>query len=176
MHLRLRVPTRHSYPFPILPKYPRSNPVKHQFQLPLRLKKDNRSTYAGHPKVMATAARILFPFPYPKSLYMTGANSGNPNPARERRHDTAASADAAWRVKLSTTYVWMAWKLRIIPEPTHAMPWSGFSTPASIHYEKGGGRYTPHPSRSNAVGSVQPIPRARARMVKGTSRGTWTVT
>lgn len=94
---------------------------------------------AGHPRTMATTARIVSPFPYPSLLYMDGAKRGNPNPARERRHETAASPrvhqhrpshssinspDAAYSVNVSTTYVCIAWKFNIIPAPTNAMPMS----------------------------------------------------
>lgn len=89
---------------------------------PLRSPKKD-ITHAGQPKAIANAARIVQPLPYPNLAYMAGAKSGKPKPARERRQDTAASADAACSVKLSTTYVWMLWKFRIIPAPTHAMPW-----------------------------------------------------
>ena len=50
------------------------------------------STYAGIPIAAANAAKIVLPFPYPNALYIAGANNGNPKPARERKHDTAASA------------------------------------------------------------------------------------
>lgn len=79
-------------------------------------------TYAGHPITIATQARIVLPLPYPKVSYMLGAKRGKPKPARDRRHDTAASADAAWRVKESKMYICIAWKFRITPIPTNAMP------------------------------------------------------
>lgn len=71
---------------------------------------------------MATTPKIESPLPYPSEAYIAGANSGNPKPAHDRRKVTAASADAACSVNASMTYVWMAWKLRIVPAPTKAMP------------------------------------------------------
>lgn len=71
---------------------------------------------------MATAARIESPLPYPSALYIAGANSGKPKPAHDRQNVTAASAEAACKVNASMTYVWMHWKLRIVPAPTSAMP------------------------------------------------------
>ena len=53
---------------------------------------------------MATVASMESPFPYPRLSYILGANRGNPNPHRERRHETAAKADAAYRVKVSIMY------------------------------------------------------------------------
>jgi len=41
---------------------------------------------------MATTAKTVLPIPYPSALYMAGAKSGKPNPATERKQDTAASA------------------------------------------------------------------------------------
>ena len=49
-------------------------------------------TYAGHPTTIAKIAKTVSPFPYPRALYIAGANSGKPNPASERKHETAASA------------------------------------------------------------------------------------
>ena len=40
----------------------------------------------------ATAARTVLPTPYPSLAYIAGAKSGKPNPAIERRKETAASA------------------------------------------------------------------------------------
>ena len=77
---------------------------------------------------MATTASILSPLPYPRALYIAGANSGKPNPAMDLRNVTAARAEnngrsrsascslkhcvfgdyspeAAWNVKASMTYV-----------------------------------------------------------------------
>lgn len=50
-------------------------------------------TYAGQPITIATTARIVSPFPNPSALYIAGANRGNPKPASDRRHATAASAE-----------------------------------------------------------------------------------
>jgi hypothetical protein len=77
---------------------------------------------AGHPITSAKPASSVSPHPYPSALYIAGANSGKPNPARLRRQDTAARALAACSVKASMTYVWMPWKLRMMPAPTRAMP------------------------------------------------------
>lgn len=49
-------------------------------------------TYAGQPITIPSMARIVSPFPYPSFIYIDGANNGNPNPQRDRRKDTAASA------------------------------------------------------------------------------------
>lgn len=49
-------------------------------------------TYAGQPMAIATTARTVSPFPNPSLEYIAGANNGNPQPANERRKDTAASA------------------------------------------------------------------------------------
>ena len=51
------------------------------------------NTYAGHPMMMATTARIVSPFPNPRAWYIAGANSGKPKPHSERKKDTAARAD-----------------------------------------------------------------------------------
>lgn len=51
------------------------------------------TTYAGQPMTIATAPRIESPFPYPRALYMDGANRGKPNPAQDRRNVTAARAN-----------------------------------------------------------------------------------
>lgn len=64
-------------------------------------------THAGQPRTIATTAKIVLPFPYPSLLNISGANSGKPNPAALLKNDTAAIADAACSVKLSTTYVCM---------------------------------------------------------------------
>lgn len=82
-----------------------------------------RVTHAGHPTTIATQARMVFPFPYPSAAYIAGAKSGNPKPHIERRKATAARAEAAWRVKVSMTYVWIDWKFKITPAPTRAIPW-----------------------------------------------------
>lgn len=79
-------------------------------------------THAGQPITIATQARIVLPFPYPKLWNMLGAKRGKPKPARDRRHDTAASADAEWRVKESKMYICIDWKFRITPIPTNAIP------------------------------------------------------
>lgn len=104
---------------------------------------------------MATAARIVSPFPNPSALYISGAKRGNPKPATERRKETAASAvckkkaisgwftlpwsrggrgkerekekervvpDAACKLNVSTTYIWIDWKFRMIPAPMRAVP------------------------------------------------------
>ena len=63
----------------------------------------NNETPAGHPTPIANAASIVSPFPYPSASYIVGANSGNPNPAHDRRNETAARAEAACSVKASTT-------------------------------------------------------------------------
>lgn len=51
-------------------------------------------TDAGHPIATATENKTVFPLPYPRDLYMAGANRGNPNPASDLRVPTAARADA----------------------------------------------------------------------------------
>ena len=43
-------------------------------------------------------------------------------PANDLRKETAASPDAACSVNASMTYVWMHWKLRIMPAPRKAVP------------------------------------------------------
>lgn len=42
----------------------------------------------------ATENNTVFPFPYPRDLYIAGANRGKPNPASDLRVPTAARADA----------------------------------------------------------------------------------
>ena len=49
-------------------------------------------TYAGQPIPIPQAARIVSPFPRPSALYIAGAKSGNPNPARDRKKEAAARA------------------------------------------------------------------------------------
>lgn len=49
---------------------------------------------------IAHTARMVSPFPYPSFAYIVGANSGKPNPARERKHETAARAGCGARVSL----------------------------------------------------------------------------
>ena len=49
-------------------------------------------THAGHPITIDAPANTLHPFPYPSAPNIAGANRGNPKPAKDRRHDTAASA------------------------------------------------------------------------------------
>ncbi len=103
---------------------------------------------------MATAARIVSPFPKPRALYIAGAKSGKPKPATERRNETAARAtrarqwvglraegrgecvygagngdmeggdapDAACKLKVSTTYILIDWKFRMMPAPMSAAP------------------------------------------------------
>ena len=39
-----------------------------------------------------THANTVHPFPYPSASNIAGANRGKPKPAKDRRHDTAASA------------------------------------------------------------------------------------
>lgn len=51
-----------------------------------------RITYAGHPRPIETHARIVSPLPYPNRSYMMGANKGKPNPASDRKNETAARA------------------------------------------------------------------------------------
>lgn len=53
----------------------------------------NGNTYAGQPMTMATAPKMESPLPYPRALYIVGANSGKPNPAQDRRNVTAAKAE-----------------------------------------------------------------------------------
>lgn len=50
------------------------------------------STHAGQPTATANAARIVFPFPYPRAANIAGAKSGKPKPARDRKNETAARA------------------------------------------------------------------------------------
>ena len=52
----------------------------------------NEQTHAGQPMTMATAASTVSPLPNPSAEYIAGANSGNPQPASERKQDTAAIA------------------------------------------------------------------------------------
>ena len=54
--------------------------------------KYDRGTYAGQPTTTATAARIVFPTPYPSALYMAGAKSGKAKPAMDLKNETAARA------------------------------------------------------------------------------------
>ena len=56
---------------------------------------NKKMTYEGIPTTIAKHARIVSPLPYPSALYIAGANSGKPKPARERRNVTAASAKNA---------------------------------------------------------------------------------
>ncbi len=49
-------------------------------------------THAGVPTPKQNAAKIVSPLPYPSASYMYGAKSGKPNPASERKQDTAARA------------------------------------------------------------------------------------
>lgn len=79
-------------------------------------------TYAGQPSRIATQAIIESPLPYPNLSYMIGAKRGKPKPAADLKNNTAAIADAAWREKQSRTNIWMAWKFRIMPPPTRAIP------------------------------------------------------
>ena len=53
-----------------------------------------RGTHAGHPMTTAAENNTVFPFPYPRDLYMAGANRGKPNPASDLSVPTAARADA----------------------------------------------------------------------------------
>lgn len=59
----------------------------------------------------------------PCMLTMAGANNGNPNPAKARKHATAARAEAAYSVKVSMIYVWTHWNAKMIPHPTRKNPW-----------------------------------------------------
>lgn len=56
----------------------------------------SNEAHAGHPMATATENNIVFPLPYPRDLYITGAERGRPNPARDLSVPTAASADAEW--------------------------------------------------------------------------------
>ncbi len=69
----------------------------------------------GQPIAIAMAASKLPPAPYPSSLYMVGANSGNPNPAKLRSTVVAPTALAAKRLYESTMYPCTHWKLIIVP-------------------------------------------------------------
>ena len=60
-------------------------------------------TYEGHPNIIAKHARTVHPFPYPSLLNMAGANSGNPKPANDRKHETAASAIKVKRIRNEVT-------------------------------------------------------------------------
>ena len=60
-------------------------------------------TYEGHPNIIAKHARTVHPFPYPSLLNMAGANSGNPKPANDRKHETAASAIIVKRIRNEVT-------------------------------------------------------------------------
>ena len=53
---------------------------------------DRNKTHAGHPNPIARHARTVSPYSYPNLAYIADAKSRNPNPATERRHETAASA------------------------------------------------------------------------------------
>ena len=130
--------------------------------------REGPKAYAGMPITIAAHAKIVFPFPYPRALYIAGANSGKPKPAIERKNVVEASAieqamllqsrsneltkyggvylpDAAYNVKESMTYIWIPWKLRIMPPPTMAMPMSG-----TIQWTFG---RAPQPVMNNPIGS-----------------------
>jgi hypothetical protein len=47
---------------------------------------------AGQPTTIENPASRVEPPPYPRALYIAGAKSGKPKPAKERKHDTAANA------------------------------------------------------------------------------------
>lgn len=53
----------------------------------------------------APSASSKLPQPIPSVVNMVFANSGKPNPARERMELTAPSAEAAYAVKLSTCQI-----------------------------------------------------------------------
>ncbi len=55
---------------------------------------NEKDTHAGQPIAIANAARIVSPLSKPSFTYIAGAKpeSGKPNPASERRQETAASA------------------------------------------------------------------------------------
>lgn len=116
-NLGVGVSTGLSYPFAILPENKWSVGYVSNTHFHWRVE-----TYAGHPTMIAIQAKMVSPLPYPRAAYMDGANNGNPNPHNERRKATAARAEAACKVNVSMTYVWMDWKLRITPAPTKAMP------------------------------------------------------
>ena len=80
---------------------------------------------AGTPSANATKPNTLFPHPKSSALYMAGANSGNPNPAKLRRTVAAAIALAAYRVYESTRYVWMHWNPMMTPAQKMAAPMFG---------------------------------------------------
>ena len=94
------------------------------YRLPLRIFSPyfQNSHGAGQPNRIATPANTVFALPHPKLAYIAGANSGNPKPAKERKAETAASADAAYSVNVSITYAWMDWVMRIEAAPTKNMP------------------------------------------------------
>jgi hypothetical protein len=46
---------------------------------------------AGQPNTIAKPASREDPPPYPRAVYMAGANNGKPKPASERKHETAAN-------------------------------------------------------------------------------------
>ena len=96
----MRVPTRRPYPLAIVPEQPRStHSAAHDVQQKgvsvsvSKREEEPDGTHAGHPMRIPTHARIVLPLPNPSALYIAGANSGNPNPASDRRNDVAASAN-----------------------------------------------------------------------------------
>jgi len=65
----------------------------------------------------ATSPRSVFPHPSPKALYNDGPASGRKAPKRDLAQVGAATAEAAWKGKLSTIYVWHVRKRPDIPMP-----------------------------------------------------------
>lgn len=72
-----------------------------------------------------TKASNVFPQPCPMVLYIGRPAKGNAAPKIARRTVEAATADAAYRVNVSTRYVLIVMKFATWPAPKNAVPTRG---------------------------------------------------